>query len=216
MTATRTQVAPASIAALKAEIVRVCHKTFDRGLVAAAGGNISVRIPGTDEALITRTNVSLADATPRDIVRVDFEGTMLEGAEGFRPSKETPFHLWAYKLRPDVHAVIHLHPPYTVVQSLRVRPLPLVTVSAKLGLKHVPCVPVAYSGTPTLHGYVRDAILANPGVSVIILAAHGLTAMGAELAAAFNAADLCEMTAKQACIAESLGIRVELPEPDAA
>lgn len=214
MTTAPTRVDPAAVAVLKAEIVRFCRRTFDRGLVAAAGGNISVRLPGVEEALITRTNVSLGDATPEDVVRVDFEGGLLEGAPGALPSKETPFHLWSYRLRPDVQAVIHLHPPYTVVQSLRIRPLPLVTVSARLGLGHVPCVPIAYSGTPKLHAYVRDAIRANPGVKVIMLAAHGLTAMGADLTAAFNAADLCEMTARQACIAEGLGIQVDLPEPD--
>lgn len=205
---------PELLQTLRSEVVRFCHKTFERGMVAAAGGNISVRVPGRDELLITRTNVSLGDATPSDILRVGFDGSVLEPVGDHRPSKETPFHLWAYKLRPDVHAVIHLHPPYTVVQSLRVRPLPLVTVSARLGLKHVPCVPIAYSGTPKLHEYVRQAIVENPGVSVIMLAAHGLTAMGADLTAAFNAADLCEMTAKQACIAESLGITVQLPDPD--
>jgi L-ribulose-5-phosphate 4-epimerase len=200
---------------LKHEVVRFCHKTFNRGLVAAAGGNISVRIPGRDEMLITRTNVSLGDATPDDIVRVDLDGRVIEAARAARPSKETPFHSWSYKLRPDVQAVIHLHPPYTVVQSLRLKPLPLVTVSARLGLGHVPCVPIAYSGTPKLHGYVRDAVQDNPGVKVIMLAAHGLTAMGVDLTAAFNAADLCEMTAMQACIAEGLGIHVQLPDPHA-
>ena len=202
------------IEALRQDVARHCVKTFNRGMVAAAGGNISVRIPGAAEALITRTNVSLGDATADDIVRVDLDGKVLEAREGHRPSKEMPFHLWSYKLRDDVKAVIHLHPPYTVVQSLRVKPLPLVTVSARIGLRHVPCVPIAYSGTPKLHEYVREAIVGNPGVSVIMLAAHGLTAMGASLGAAFNAADLCEMTAKQACIAEGLGIQVELPHPD--
>lgn len=119
----------------------------------------------------------------------------------------------SYRLRPEVQAVVHLHPPYTVALSLRERPLPLVTVSARMGLRHVPCMPIAYPGTAALHDAVREAILAHPGVSVILLAAHGLTAMGADLTAAFNAADLAEMTARQACIAESLGIRAELPEP---
>ena len=64
-----------------------------------------------------------------------------------------------YRLRRDVNAVIHLHPCYTVVHSLRVADLPLLTVSARLGLgPRVPCVPVAYAGTRLLAQYVGTAL----------------------------------------------------------
>jgi L-fuculose-phosphate aldolase len=142
-------------------------------------------------------------------------------AEAPKPSKEVPFHTVVYRLRPDVNAIIHLHPCYTVVHSLRVADLPLLTVSARLGLApRVPCVPVAYAGTRLLAQYVGAALKEVPNARVILLAAHGLNAMAVDLSTAFALADLTEFTAKQACIADSMHIqlalppRETLPEPD--
>ena len=83
-------------------------------------------------------------------------------------------------------------------------------------------MPVAYAGTRLLAQYVGSALKEVPGAKVVLLAAHGLNAMAADLATAYALADLTEFTAKQACIADSLQIhlalppREALPEPDVA
>jgi len=207
---------------LKEQIARYSIKAYERGLVGGAGGNVSARVPGTEEILITRTGVILGEVTPDDVVPIDPLGRPLD-PQAPKPSKEVPFHTVVYRLRPDVNAIIHLHPCYAVVQSLRLADLPLLTVSARLGLgPRVPCVPVAYAGTRLLAQYVGAALEEVPGAKVILLAAHGLNAMAADLATAYALADLTEFTAKQACIADSLQIhlalppREALPEPDAA
>ncbi len=46
---------------LRKELAEFSRRAFYRGLVSGAGGNISVRIPGTDRVLITATGVSLGD-----------------------------------------------------------------------------------------------------------------------------------------------------------
>jgi L-fuculose-phosphate aldolase len=207
-------------ARLKEQIARYAIKSYDRGLVGGAGGNVSARIPGSEEIYITRTGVILGEVTPDDVVRIDVSGRALD-PEAPKPSKEVPFHTVVYRLRPDVNAIIHLHPCYTVVHSLRVADLPLLTVSARLGLApRVPCVPVAYAGTRLLAQYVGAALKEVPNARVILLAAHGLNAMAVDLSTAFALADLTEFTAKQACIADSMHIqlalppRETLPEPD--
>src|SRR5919204_3480370 len=125
----QAQVDPDVLARLRAEVARYSIKSFERGLVGGAGGNVSVRIPGTGEVLITRTGVILGEVTPEDVVRIDLTGRPLD-PHAPKPSKEVPFHTVVYRLRPDVNALIHLHPRYTVVQSLRLADLPLLTVSA--------------------------------------------------------------------------------------
>ena len=207
---------------LKEQIARYSIKAYERGLVGGAGGNVSARLPGKEEIFITRTGVILGEVTPDDVVRIDPQGRPLD-PEAPKPSKEVPFHTVVYRLRPDVNAIIHLHPCYTVVQSLRLADLPLLTVSARLALgPRVPCVPVAYAGTRLLAQYVGAALKEAPGAKVLLLAAHGLNALAADLATAYALADLTEFTAKQACIADSLQIhlalppREALPEPDAA
>ncbi len=207
---------------LKEQIARYSIKAYERGLVGGAGGNVSARLPDREEIFITRTGVILGEVTPDDVVRIDPQGRPLD-SEAPKPSKEVPFHTVVYRLRPDVNAIIHLHPCYTVVQSLRLADLPLLTVSARLSLgPRVPCVPVAYAGTRLLAQYVGAALKEAPGAKVLLLAAHGLNALAADLATAYALADLTEFTAKQACIADSLQIhlalppREALPEPDAA
>ncbi len=207
---------------LKEQIARYSIKAYERGLVGGAGGNVSARLPGREEIFITRTGVILGEVTPDDVVRIDPQGRPLD-SEAPKPSKEVPFHTVVYRLRPDVNAIIHLHPCYTVVQSLRLADLPRLTVSARLSLgPRVPCVPVAYAGTRLLAQYVGAALKEAPGAKVLLLAAHGLNALAADLATAYALADLTEFTAKQACIADSLQIhlalppREALPEPDAA
>jgi L-fuculose-phosphate aldolase len=117
-------------------------------------------------------------------------------------------------LRPDVQAVIHLHPPYTVALSLLGEPLPLLTVSARLLLEHVPCVPVAYPKTRYFHRLTEEVLERYPRVGVVLLAAHGLTAYGADLTSAFHLADLAEATAQQAYLARAIGLSFRLPEPE--
>ena len=209
------------LARLKEEIARYSIASFERGLVGGSGVNVSARIPGTEEILITRTGVILGEVTPDDVVRIDLQGRPLD-PQAPKPSKEVPFHTVVYRLRPDVNAIIHLHPCYTVVHSLRVADLPLLTVSARLVLgPRVPCVPVAYSGTRLLAQHVGKALREAPGAKVMLLAAHGLNAMATDLRAAYALADLAECTAKQACIADDLGVHLTLPpreallEPDA-
>jgi L-fuculose-phosphate aldolase len=202
-----------SIDELKSAVAAVAHRVFERGLVAGSGGNISVRVRGRDEFLITRTGISMGDVRADDVLSIDAQGRA-DAPNGLCPSIETPIHLSTYRLRPDVQAVIHLHPPYSVVMSLKAEPLPLVTVSARLLLRYVPCVPVAYPETDRLHAAMEAVLERCPEAGVVLMAAHGLTAWGPDLTAAFDLADLCEATARQAYMARAAGLRFRLPEPE--
>lgn len=193
-----------TLKAVKDELAETCQKAFRRGLVGGAGGNISVRVPREDRALITATGICLGDIDERTIVLVDLNGTMLEGAPGMRPSKETGFHVCAYRLRPHVGAVVHLHPPHATAFAVRGMELPLVTDGAMLNLKHVPVVGHAPSGSPELHRIVEDGLKKYPDAKAILMERHGMFTMGPTLTVAFNLADLVEDTAKIAILAQSI------------
>lgn len=210
----RDAIADEKLAQLRSELAIAARRVFNRGLVAGTGGNVSVRVPGTSEALITRTGVSLGDVKPEDILRVDAAGRLLDPGGAHRPSMETPIHVAGYRLRPDRQAVIHLHPPHTIAMSLAGQPLPLVTTSARLLLRHVPCIPVAYPETDRLHRAMEAVFARCPEANVVLMQAHGLTAYGQDLADAFNLADLCEATAQQAYLARTMGLDYRLPEPE--
>ncbi len=189
-----------SLSLLRRELSYYSKKSFQRGLISGTGGNLSVRIPGEDRVLITPSGVSLDDVTPEINILVTLEGKILSAPPGLKPSKETSFHLAAYRLRSDVNALAHVHPPYSTAYANKNLPLPLVTVSARANLKHVACIECAIPGSGELRELVRTGLEANPDARAILMKEHGILTLGKDLMEAFYLADLVEDTAKIAFI----------------
>ena len=68
----------------------------------------------------------------------------------------------------------------------------------------MPRVPFAPSGSEALKDNIVEAIKANPGCKVLLLEEHGTVALGADVVAAYNVADLTEELAWIAFISERL------------
>jgi L-ribulose-5-phosphate 4-epimerase len=185
---------------LRKELSDFSKRAFNRGLVSGTGGNMSVRIPGTEEVLITPTGISLADIEPEINLLMNLDGTILENPCDLKSSKETGFHLAAYRLRPDAGAVAHLHPPYATAYSNRLKPLPMVTVSARGVLQEVPCIESAKAGSQELSQYVQQGLKQYPTAKVMLMQEHGTLALGLDLSNAYYLSDLAEDTAKIAFI----------------
>ena len=100
---------------LRAEIIRVGRKLWERQYVDGNGGNISVRL-GSRYVLCTPTMMSKGDLEPSDICFLDLEGNVLAG-ERSRTS-EVLLHLEIYKANPKARAVVHCHPPYATAFSI--------------------------------------------------------------------------------------------------
>jgi L-fuculose-phosphate aldolase len=90
------------------EIVRYGRMLHERGFVAAMDGNLSVRLKG-DRILVTPTALSKGSMKPADLVIVDLEGHHVSGRRNV--TSEIGMHLLIYRLRPDVQAIVHAHPP---------------------------------------------------------------------------------------------------------
>jgi L-fuculose-phosphate aldolase len=158
----------------------------------------------TDKVLITPSGVSLRDVEPEANILVNLEGSMLDSSLGLKPSKESSFHLAVYRLRPDVMAIAHLHPPYATAYSNKGRSLPLVTVSSRVVLKEVPWIECALPGSRELYDFVCEGIKKHSGVRAMLMKEHGVLALGPDLKTAFNLTDLVEDTAKIAYIASHI------------
>ena len=184
----------------KKAVAQFSRLSYDRGLVAARGGNLSIRIPGTERVLITPSGISLRDITPEIVIEVDIHGNLLRGKKNLRPSKETPFHTSIYRIRNDVMAIAHIHPPFATALSLKDKPFPLLTAPGVVNLVKVPCVEFALIGTKELCDYVSEAAKQNLDVKALLLKGHGVIAMGPDLASAYYIADLVEDCAKVALL----------------
>jgi ribulose-5-phosphate 4-epimerase/fuculose-1-phosphate aldolase len=185
----------------KKDLAQFSRLSYNRGLVAARGGNLSIRIPGTERVLITPSGISLRDITPEIIIEVDIEGNLLKGKKNLKPSKETPFHTSIYRIRSDVMAIAHVHPPFSTALSLKDKPFPLLTAPGMVNLIKVPIVEFALMGTKELCDYVSEAARQNMEVKTLLLKGHGIIGMGSDIASAYYIADLVEDNAKVALLA---------------
>ncbi len=185
---------------LRKELALFSQKSFQRGLISGTGGNLSVRIPDTDLVLITPSGKSLDEVVPEQNILVRLTGEILSAPPGLKPSKETSFHLEAYRLRPEIRALAHVHPPYSTAYANKGMPLPLVTVSARGNLQHVPCIECALPGSKELRELVCAGLQSHPKARAILMKEHGILTLGKDLTEAFYLADLVEDTAKIAFI----------------
>ena len=101
--------------AIKAEIVNVGRKLWQRMYVDGNGGNISYRL--TPEAVLcTPTLVSKSDLKPEDLCLVDLSGHQLAG--GKPRTSEILMHLEIYKEVPEAKSVVHCHPPHATAYAI--------------------------------------------------------------------------------------------------
>lgn len=177
------------------DIIRYSALVYQKGLVSAAGGNVSARLG--DDILITGSNVPLRAVTHEGLVLCDAEGQVKRAAKGLRPSKETRFHLDVYRLRPEINYIIHAHPTYSVLWTLQKKPLPLYTESAKLKLGTVPIVPDRAPGSAELADAVAETVANAPAETrAFLMEGHGILVMGQTMEECFDQAELLEDTAK--------------------
>lgn len=185
------------------DIIKYSHLCYDRRLVTAAGGNVSMRCE--DGVLITAKGVSLRDVAVDKIILCDFNGNILKGDPSLETSKEIAMHTSIYKERSDIDSIIHVHPPFIIGYSINKCNIPMITASAKLKLIEIPVIPYADPGSAELATLVDDAVKKAPGyVKLFALEAHGLIAFDKGMINCFDIAELAEDTANISYISETL------------
>lgn len=175
---------------------------YDRLLVRGSGGNFSARL---DERrmVITASGVSLGDTTVDNLIEVDIASYAHDARPDLRPSKEYRYHADIFRLRADVGAVLHVHPPYATAFAVRKRDIPMVT-DAAFKQRPIPRVPFAASGSDALQANVVRALQDTPACAALLLEEHGIVTLGATIVTAFYLADLLEELAQIAYLAEQL------------
>jgi ribulose-5-phosphate 4-epimerase/fuculose-1-phosphate aldolase len=160
---------------------------------------MSARVSGRDLVVIKATGYSLGDMSEAETLLVDLDGN-LAGESGARPSKEMYFHLAIYRRRPDVGAVVHLHPPYTLVFAATRSLPPYLTGASRAFLGNgLTLIPPAPSGSIELVRLVDEAF-SNPEIRAAILAEHGSLTVGADLYQAFYITQYLEDAARTAVL----------------
>lgn len=193
------------------EICTVGKWMYDRRFIVACEGNISVRLD-EDRILTTPTCMNKGMLEPQDLVVTNLEGRQLVGERKF--SSEIAMHLLFYRMRADVNAICHAHPPTATGfaaagRSLNQALLPEVII----GLGQIPLVRYATPGTPELSAAMEPFV---PHYDALLLANHGAVTCGPDLLTAFFRMETIEHFAKILLAAELAGDPVLLSSREVA
>lgn len=180
-----------------------------RGFIAACDGNVSVRLD-RKSVLVTPTGMSKGMMKAADLVIVDMMGRKLKGRR--EVTSEIGMHLLIYRMRPDVHGIVHAHPRTATGFAAAGLALdqPLVC-EVVIGLGQIPLAPYGTPGTPEL-ARTLEPLVAD--YDAILMANHGVVTYGADLQSAYMKMETVEHFAQIALVAHMLGRQQPLAAPE--
>ncbi|MGH9430073.1 MAG: class II aldolase/adducin family protein [Terriglobia bacterium] len=194
---------------LRREIIEIGRWLHQFGYVTGYDGNLSARLDNR-RILCTPTTISKGMMARDDLIIVDYEGKKISGRRNV--TSEIAMHLLIYKRRPDVHGVVHAHPPTATGYAAAGLSLNKALVSeVVLALGCVPLARYGTPGTPELTEALRPLVSAY---DAILMANHGVVTCGPDLMRAYFKMETVEHFAKISLVTELLGRQVLLSESD--
>jgi len=192
-------------------LATACRILAAEGHESGLAGQVTARAnePGTWWTL--EFGCGFDEASAGRMVRVDED---LQPVSGGRPNPGVRFHVWIYRKRPDVQAIIHTHAPYASALAATGQALKTIHMDSAMlhGTAHLadwPGVPVADDEGRIISGALAEA-------KTILLANHGLLAAGASIEEATYLAVFFERAARMQLRAMAAGgfreVRPELAE----
>ncbi|MET8151900.1 class II aldolase/adducin family protein [Actinoplanes sp. NPDC049668] len=166
---------------LRDQLAHVGYDVVQAGLVCGSGGNLSARIPDEDDACwvtasgawldrLSRTaftSVQISDGAPVAIGAIP--------APRIPPTSEIALHLALYRARPDVNAVVHLHPQTALLLDALGEHIRIVTTDHAFYLKRISTVPFRLPGSTEVAALT--AAMAADGTDCLVLSQHGCVVM---------------------------------------
>ncbi|WP_063821103.1 bifunctional S-methyl-5-thioribose-1-phosphate isomerase/methylthioribulose 1-phosphate dehydratase [Nocardia araoensis] len=190
-----------------AEIADLARELYRRGWMPGTAGNISVRTG--DTAVITGSGLSKGELTEGDMVTVRIADSAPVADQGRRPSAETTIHTAVYRTRP-AQAVVHIHPPFATALATRSAAHGTLRITDYELIKglggddpavaNIPVFP-NWPEVPRIGADIERYLLDHPdALPVLVIAGHGITAWGDDLAQARDRAEcleaLCELVSR--------------------
>jgi L-fuculose-phosphate aldolase len=189
---------------IKQQLADITTELYQAGVIAATGGNISVRSVDHGSALwITPSAIFKGTLTPEDMTLIDTDGNVLGGR--YPPSIEYAFHAGLMRTCPELNAVVHSHPPYAIVWGLGDLPIPPVTYDSLL-VSRIPFIPWHMVGSIELASAIVETVGLHNHTGAF-LRNHGLVMAGMDLRHAADATLMVEHTLKVLHLALQAGLQ---------
>lgn len=166
-------------------------------------GHVSARIPGSDRILISPYGGGLR-VGPEDMVTLELSGRVVAlGPATLAPPSESPIHTAIYRLRDDVMAIAHIHPPLSTFFGIADTPIVPVHVSGAVFGAPIPVL----DDPDLIKTAVQGKRLARAlgGHRAVLIRGHGAVTVGESVPAAFLASLYLEENARHQLFASLLG-----------
>ena len=138
--------------------------------------------------------------TTDDLIAVDLDGNLVEGSA--RPPFEFHIHSEIYRIRPDVHAVMHTHPRWSTFLTMVGAKYRAVSAQGAL-LGDIPLFDSPMSvNTRPMGEHVAAALGQGPAV---LLKSHGAVVVGSDIVECFALAAYLEENAYRQYMAMQIG-----------
>jgi L-ribulose-5-phosphate 4-epimerase len=197
---------------LAGQVAEIARRVVASGAISANGhGNVSVRVPGSDEMYFT-AGPSLRDHPVSAVVRVGLDGTLREGDLPPIQGAVVAMHTAMYEDQAEVGCVIHTHSPNATAFAAARRPIGCwVEAMAMFGLASgVPVAGYGPRGSAEAVANIRAAVI--QGVPAVLLANHGVLVFHRTPELAILAGGVVEEAAGAALKAAAIGGAVEIEE----
>lgn len=189
------------------QLVMFMQRIYDKGMTTTSGGNLSI-MDDDGNIWITPAGIDKGTLTRRDIILVHPDGR-IEGPH--KPSSELPFHESVYKMRPDLKAVLHAHPPALVAFSI-VRKLPDLDLlpTVRTVCPEVRIAAYSVPGSEELGENIGSVFAQN--CDIAILENHGVCVGAKDMYTAFQRFETLNYSATLEALANKVGSIHSLPE----
>ena len=189
------------------QLVMFMQRIYDKGMTTTSGGNLSI-LDEDGNIWITPAGVDKGTLNRNDIVCVKPDGTV-QGMH--RPSSELPFHAAVYKMRPDLRAVLHAHPPALVSFSIA-RKCPNLDLmpSVRKMCPEVKIAVYAVPGSDELGENIGKCF--QEGCDIVLLENHGVCIGAQDMFTAFKRFETLEYAANLEILAKRIGTPKPLDE----
>nr|WP_300002485.1 L-fuculose-phosphate aldolase [Tissierella sp.] len=190
-------------------VVAYGKKLIKSGLTTGSGGNISILNRELGLVAISPSGKDYFETEIKDIVILDLEGRLVEG--DLKPSSEKDMHLVFYKHREDANAIVHTHSKFATAIASMGWDLEPVHYLIGLAGRDVKCADYAVYGSEEL---AQNALKAIKNRKAVLLANHGLIALGEGIEDAFSIAEHLEFVSEIYYLTKTLGQPNILSEKD--
>lgn len=191
----------------RSRLTRSAWILADEGHESGLAGQLTARGPRDGTFWTLPLGLAFDEADEASWLLIDDALTVIEGAGSFgirEPNPATRFHLWIYRVRPDVHAILHTHPPACSALAAAQQPLVVAHMDAAPLFDDTAFLP-QWPGLPTAdrEGEIISAALGNK--HAVLLAHHGMLTAGRTVQEAAFLAVFMERMARQQLDAAAVG-----------